>query len=518
MSRYTFTYIGFDAQQQESINTVLYFAASALDDQWEPVSVAADSDISFINLDAESGEQLLQAQRKIKADDCLVLMAENLAEQYEHYWSLEQKAFTPLNLKKLTELLNQVSACRVAIAKLPTEEVDAVVRQYMMAYRQGESIEEDGREKLEQAAVSDKLVQDNDIDTQHCVQQGLPEFDFDMAEELGHVDDSEVVALSLPDFFPLSAEYEEEQKHFTQAFDELDFLLDESLQIVDESSEEGDAAFTEQTEYEFELDLASILTMTNDTKPGVRNKQQASEFVAKVVDDLHSAAVPKRQKVISNVDIIVPTRTLSVKNYFFGLVQLARKDKACRVIRLSDLPLLYILPSHNQFYFAGTDNQLLQFVVADPKKLKVRTVKKIQLEKLLARVTILQPQALDALLVRAVLFVSQGRLLKGHKAERQVELTAWQGDINVAQLEKYTDIAQVMLHQPKNLYVVAELAQVSLTTLFDFYNICYLLGCIRILPATVNQVVRPKKSKKTFGYFLRTLFKNNLLNLLRSSR
>ena len=487
MSRYTLAYVGFDAQQQESIDAVLYFAASALEDEWETVVAATDSDISVINLDTENGTQLLQEQQKIKADYRLVLVAEKLDFQFENYWTLEKKALAPVSLRKLTELLNQVSSCLTAISVAPADDVQAMVQQFMVGNIQDKHVER---------ATEAKLAQGKLPKEESSVRQALPEFDLNMMEEQR---DEGAVELVIPELNIEQLGMTPEEERTPQALVELDVLVDEDpLQLSEPDKLSGVA---EQQEYAFELDLDSVLIMA-----GGDAQQDVSEFAAKVFDDLDSA---QQEKITPEVKINLPTRTLSVKTYFFGVLQLALKDKACRIIRLADLPLLYILPDNNQYYFQGTDNQLLQFMVAEPKQLKIRTIKKVPLEKLLAKADDLHSWALDALFVRAVLLVSQGRLLKGHRADRKVELKTWQDNVDISQLDEYAELATFMQKKPHDLYTVAESLQIPLAIVFDFYNICYLLGCIRILPEEVGQERLPVKSKKTLGYFLRSFFKGS---------
>ncbi|BCG63082.1 MAG: hypothetical protein methR_P0773 [Methyloprofundus sp.] len=515
MSRYTLAYVGFDAQQQESIAAVLYFAASALDDEWEAVAVAAESNISFINLDAENGEQLLQEQQQLKKDYCLVLVAEKIDECFEGYWSLEKKAQAPLSLRKLTELLNQVAACLTEISELPADEVDKITQKFLVQSQQSEQVQEIKVEAVTQDSPKEQPVKVEALVSPTAIPQQLADLDFSIEGEL-ELDNIEPVESDSIDIDPINLpvvelETEIETETETQALFELDLLMGD-LGFDDtesDSLQEQQQDTTEQQGNVFELDLDSVLAMTDSAKPNIKPKKEVAEFVAKVVDDLNYATVTKYQEVLPDVKIVLPTRTLLSKNYFFGILQLALKDKACRIIRLADLPLLYVVPDNKQFYFAGTDNQLMQFIVADPKQLKARTVKKLQLEKLLARLVNLHPQALDALFIRAVLDVSQGRLLKGHVATRKVELKANLAEIKIEKMTEYGDIAEFMQQQASDLFAAAESLQVPLATIFDFYNICFLLGYIHMLPEEVQQKVMPsnKKSKKTLGQFLKSFFK-----------
>ncbi|NOQ15591.1 MAG: hypothetical protein GQ581_00875 [Methyloprofundus sp.] len=517
MSRYTLAYVGFDAQQQESIAAVLYFAASALDDEWEAVAVAAESNISFINLDSENGAQLLQAQQQLKKDYCLVLVAEKIDERFEHYWTLEKKAQAPLSLRKLTELLNQVAACLTEISELPAEEVNKITQKFLAQSQQSEQVQEIKVEAVAQDSPKEQPAKVEALATPKAIPQQLADLDFSIEDDLelnniepAESDSIDIDPINLPVVeLEIETEVETEVETQTQELSELDLLMgDLGFDDTESDSMQDQQDTAEQQGDPFELDLDSVLAMTDSAKPNIKPKKEVAEFVAKVVDDLNYATVTKYQEVLPDVKIVLPTRTLLSKNYFFGILQLALKDKACRIIRLADLPLLYVVPDNKQFYFAGTDNQLMQFIVADPKQLKARTVKKLQLEKLLSRLVNLHPQALDVLFVRAVLDVSQGRLLKGHEATRKVELKADLAKIKIEIMTEYVDIAEFMQQQSRDLFAVAESLQVPLATIFDFYNTCFLLGYIRVLPEETQQKVLPSnKSKKPLGQFLKSLFK-----------
>ena len=202
----------------------------------------------------------------------------------------------------------------------------------------------------------------------------------------------------------------------------------------------------------------------------------------------------------------LPSRALSVKNYFFGLLHQALKDKACRIIKLLDLPALYLMPDSNQYYFSGTEQQLIQFYIADPKQLKEKVVKKIQLGKALEKEAGVWVQALDHLLVQAVLCVSQGRLLKGHVAEQKITVVEWPEHSSIAELVEYSDIAEFLRQRPNDLITVAEALRIPQAQVFDFYNVAYLLNYLRVLEEPDELAVQ-SSPKNTLGNFFNSFFK-----------
>lgn len=64
------------------------------------------------------------------------------------------------------------------------------------------------------------------------------------------------------------------------------------------------------------------------------------------------------------------TRPLYAKNYLFGILVQARKDKACRTIKYNKLPTLYLSPSDDCYYFWGSATDLLAYCTAMPSILK----------------------------------------------------------------------------------------------------------------------------------------------------
>jgi len=172
------------------------------------------------------------------------------------------------------------------------------------------------------------------------------------------------------------------------------------------------------------------------------------------------------------------TRPLHPKNYFFGNLLQAGKDNACRVITLRQLPSLYLSPTDNFYYFKGSAGELSDYIFALPQYLKEAVVTKQKLQTLLKKEELSHSQPLDALIVHAILEVSQGRLLEGHSAEQTIKLTARPNLDKFPMLAPYSQIAEFAFQHPSSLFQCAEELKTPLSLLYDFYNACHLLGYI----------------------------------------
>ncbi|MDD5275724.1 MAG: hypothetical protein PHR16_06550 [Methylovulum sp.] len=200
------------------------------------------------------------------------------------------------------------------------------------------------------------------------------------------------------------------------------------------------------------------------------------------------------------------TRPLYPRNYFFGLLLQAKKDSACRVIKRNKQTSLYLSPSENSYYFTGSAADLLAYCTASPQYLEETVVTKQRLAKILKSGKELNAQPLDELLVYAIIEVSQGRLLEGHFPEQAFKLTQLPDVNKTPTLVNYKKIAEFMHKQPGNLFEVAEALQIPLSTIFEFYNACYLLGYLTVETATKieSAPIEPKKTGK-LSNFLKTL-------------
>lgn len=204
--------------------------------------------------------------------------------------------------------------------------------------------------------------------------------------------------------------------------------------------------------------------------------------------------------------VIAPkaSRKVLAKNYLFGTILQAENDNNCRAVKLKQLPTLYLSPKENAYYFSGTGTELLLFITSAPKQLVIRSPAKLDPKK----APLSDKHDLAQLKAQAIIYAAQGRILEGHSPEAEVKLEQLPNYADIPVLEKYKPIADYMLARRNNLYAIAEELHRPLSEVFDFYNVAYLFGYLK-----VNQQAASKKSpsetknSKTFGYFLRSLFK-----------
>lgn len=198
------------------------------------------------------------------------------------------------------------------------------------------------------------------------------------------------------------------------------------------------------------------------------------------------------------------TRPLYARNYFFGILLQTKKDNDCRVIKLNKLPTLYISPTENSYYFSGSASDLLSYCTTAPQYLKETITTKVKLSKMLKSEQLAEAQSLDALIAFAVIEASQGRLLEGHSAEHPIKLTRLPDTSKIPLLATYKNIAEFIHNQSCNLFQVAEALQTPLSSIFEFYNACYLLGYLTTVnPEKADALPNePQKSGK-LGAFLK---------------
>jgi len=200
------------------------------------------------------------------------------------------------------------------------------------------------------------------------------------------------------------------------------------------------------------------------------------------------------------------TKPLYARNYFFGTLLQARKDNACRVLKLNRLPTLYLSPTENSYYFSGSASDLLAYCTATPQYLEEVIVTKTKLAKML-KSSRPDVRALDAFIVYAVIEVSQGRLLESHSAEQPVTLMQMPDTDKIPMLADYKNIAEFMHNKPVSLFQVAEALQIRLPFIFEFYNVCFLLGYFTLAnPTKVETATLEQKKPGPLSHFLKTIF------------
>jgi hypothetical protein len=190
------------------------------------------------------------------------------------------------------------------------------------------------------------------------------------------------------------------------------------------------------------------------------------------------------------------TRPLYARNYFFGMLVQARKDKACRAIKQNKLPNLFLAPSDNSYYFAGSATDLLAYCTAMPQYLEEVVITKQKLAKMLKSGQLSKKQPLEALVVYAIIEVSQGRLLEGHSAEQAFTLIQMPDFGQIPMLSEYKRVADYLYKQTSNLFQASEALKKPLSAMFDCYNVCYLLGYITIEKGTKLDAINGQQTSR----------------------
>ncbi|NOQ14032.1 MAG: hypothetical protein GQ583_06065, partial [Methyloprofundus sp.] len=278
--------------------------------------------------------------------------------------------------------------------------------------------------------------------------------------------------------------------------------LENELLDVQESSELEDELLDvqESSELEDELSDAQENSELEDELSDVQeNSELEDESVKVAVDLVDDGANVKHEKIEK------PQRKLSVENYFFGLLLEANKEKKYRIIKLNTLPALYLAPEDSCYYFSGTEEELLQYCLVMPKNLNVKVLPRAKFNKALkSESSELQQKDFKSLISYAVIHVSQGQLLDGHSAKQGLVLSSMPDVEKNSILSRYKGIAEHMYQQEGSLFDVAETLQVSLADVFDFYNLCYLLGYVKMTTTDAKDL--ETDNTKTLGRFLKSFF------------
>jgi len=234
-----------------------------------------------------------------------------------------------------------------------------------------------------------------------------------------------------------------------------------------------------------------------DDMPAIQVQEEEPE----VLEVLESNA--SQNSVIA--DIEHPQRKLIDKNYLFGFLVQASKDKKYRIIKLKSLPDLYLSPEEGHYYFSGTDGELLQYCFAEPQSLIFNILSRAKFNKALKAVMDKpEPQDLKYLVSYAIVKASNGQLLDGHTASQQLILRNMPDVEGNSVLSDYTGVAEYMYQQEVNLFDVAEKLKVSISDVFDIYNVCYLLGYVKLTTASGKD--EKSANSQTLGRFLKSFF------------
>ncbi|NOS89227.1 MAG: hypothetical protein HOP34_11950 [Methylococcaceae bacterium] len=190
-------------------------------------------------------------------------------------------------------------------------------------------------------------------------------------------------------------------------------------------------------------------------------------------------------------------RPLTPQQYLFGLLLRSKQDQNRRLIKLSTAPALYVSAADNSYYFDGSQAELLGYMLAQPQDWTETIITKAKFNKIVKNQQ-LSAHPLDALLVEAILKAAGGRLLEGHQPEQKIQIKPLPP---LPGLEPYQTIAHLLAQHPMSLYEAAETLHLPLAHVFDFYNVCTLLGHI-------DTVTSPAPEKTSvLGHFLKALFR-----------
>lgn len=192
-------------------------------------------------------------------------------------------------------------------------------------------------------------------------------------------------------------------------------------------------------------------------------------------------------------------RPLTPQHYLFGLLLRSKQDQNRRLIKLSTAPALYVSAADNSYYFDGSQAELLGYMLAQPQDWTETPITKAKFNKIIKNQQLIA-HPLDALLVAAILKAAGGRLLEGHQPEQKIQIKPLPP---LPGLEPYQAIAQLLAQHPMSLYETAETLHLPIAHVFDFYNVCALLGHID----TVTSPAPTTEKTSVLGHFLKALFR-----------
>ena len=163
------------------------------------------------------------------------------------------------------------------------------------------------------------------------------------------------------------------------------------------------------------------------------------------------------------------------------------------------MPTLYLAPKKDSYYFAGTEAELIQLCIIEPRQLNNTAITVTKFDNVLkGEENLITFQGLDALIGYAIFNASQGRLLVGLSAEKIVELPHIPDVVKIPVLKRYEDISTLMHEQEMSLLGVVEKLQLNLPYVFDYFNICYLLGYLKEVKPVDDESNRAKTKSHSF--------------------
>lgn len=282
---------------------------------------------------------------------------------------------------------------------------------------------------------------------------------------------------------------------------ELAKLLNEVATVLAETSATPSQQASPDNEKQNPAD--SAITETTELKKPITTAQE------KANDGLGSMMIADTGADQIALNPVKMTRPLYPRNYFFGTLLQAKKDNACRIVGLKQLPNLYLSPADGDYYFQGKATELLEYCTAKPQFLKESITTKQKFQNNLKKEELAKAQPFDSLFVLAILEASQGRLLEGHSGEQTIKLRQLPDINKLPMMASYTKIANHIHQQPCSLFECAETLQIPLSSLYNFYNVCFLLDYFITETESSNKtetIVSDTKKPSKLSQFLKDLF------------
>lgn len=252
---------------------------------------------------------------------------------------------------------------------------------------------------------------------------------------------------------------------------------------------------------------------TNNEEPDFENSRTEGEVID--VEFVPDESFSNTEAELATPDPANNAKNIKLhaRNFLFGIVLQAAKDKSCRIVQLNRYPPIYLAPEDNVYYFAGSNEEMLSYCTTAQRIIKSKSISKTKLSNLIDAELKTSARSLTVLSIYALIQASQGRLLEGHNAERPVRLTAMPDVKEIPLLGLYNDIAAFMSNRESDLFDVSEALQIPLAKVFEFYNACFILGYID-LPTieTESEAVGAKsvevQNKKSLKRFFSAFFQN----------
>lgn len=205
---------------------------------------------------------------------------------------------------------------------------------------------------------------------------------------------------------------------------------------------------------------------------------------------------------IKDKNLNKPTKIVSVNDHFFSLLLQIREEKKYKIINLNALPALYLALEENSYYFSGSKEELLEYCWATPSSINTKTLSRAKFNKALKSETNeLESRKFQSLVSYAIIKVSQGQLLNGHSIKQSFILNKMPNIDENSILSRYKDIAEFMYRHKGSLFDLTEKLKCSTSDAYDFYNVCYLLGNIKIISTEPNN-----SNNSTLGKFIKSFF------------